>query len=71
MGARRRGRRVTGKYPLSGVLHCVNPACAEARHDGRVPRSGGKRAYICAPANGGCGQSMLAEPVEAKVRDRC
>ena len=37
LGARRRGRQVTGRYPLSGVLRCGNPACAQARHDGRVP----------------------------------
>ena len=33
------------------------------------PRSGGRRAYICAVANGGCGQSVLADPVEELVRD--
>ena len=27
-----------------------------------ITRTGGKRAYICAPANGGCGQSVLADP---------
>jgi hypothetical protein len=34
------------------------------------PRTGGKRAYVCAPANGGCGQSVLAAPAEAIVRDK-
>ena len=70
LGARRRGRRVTGLYPLSGVLRCGNPACGRRGTMAGYPRTGGKRAYICAPANGGCGQSVLAEPVEEIVRDR-
>jgi DNA invertase Pin-like site-specific DNA recombinase len=70
LGARRRGRRVTGKYPLSGVLACGNPACSRRGTMAGYPRAGGRRAYICAPANGGCGQSVLAEPVEAMARER-
>ena len=70
LGKRRRGRRVTGLYPLSGVLRCGNPACGRRGTMAGYPRTGGKRAYICSPANGGCGQSVLAEPVEAIVRDR-
>jgi site-specific DNA recombinase len=69
LGARRRGRRVTGLYPLSGVLRCGNPACGRRGTMAGYPRTGGKRAYICSPANGGCGQSILAEPVEVIVRD--
>ena len=70
LGARRRGRRVTGRYPLSGVLGCGNPACARRGTMAGFTRTGGRRAYVCAPANGGCGQSVLAEPVEVIVRDR-
>jgi DNA invertase Pin-like site-specific DNA recombinase len=70
LGARRRGRRVTGLYPLSGVLRCGNPACGRRGTMAGYPRTGGKRAYICAPVNGGCGQSVLAGPVEEMVRDR-
>jgi DNA invertase Pin-like site-specific DNA recombinase len=70
LGARRRGRRVTGKYPLSGVAACGNPACSRRGTMAGYTRSGGQRAYICAPANGGCGQSVLAAPVEERVRDR-
>jgi hypothetical protein len=72
LGARKRGRRVTGKYPLSGVLTCGNPACPKGGTGTMAgyPRSGGQRAYICPPANGGCGRSVLAAPVEAIVRDR-
>ena len=69
LGARKRGRRQTGKYPLSGVLACGNPACPRRGTMAGYTRSGGRRAYVCAPANGGCGQSVLAEPVEASVRD--
>ena len=69
LGARKRGRRQTGKYPLSGVLVCGNPACSRRGTMAGYPRSGGKRAYVCAPANGGCGQSVLADPVETIVRD--
>jgi site-specific DNA recombinase len=68
--ARRRGRRVTGKYPLSGILACVNPECGRRGTMAGYTRTAGKRAYICAPANGGCGQSVLADPVEAMVRDK-
>ena len=70
LGARRRGRRVSGRYPLSGVLRCGNRACARRGTMAGYSRTGGRRAYICAPANGGCGQSVLAGPVEAIVRDR-
>jgi hypothetical protein len=72
LGARKRGRRVSGRYPLSGVLTCGNPACPKggAGTMAGYPRSGGQRAYICPPANGGCGRSVLAAPVEAIVRDR-
>jgi site-specific DNA recombinase len=70
LGARRRGRRVSGKYPLSGVLTCGNPACSRRGTMAGYTRSAGRRAYICAVSNGGCGQSVLAEPVEAMVRDR-
>ena len=70
LGARKRGRRVTGRYPLSGVLTCGNPACGRQGTMAGYPRTGGQRAYICAPANGGCGQSVLAAPVEAMVRGK-
>ena len=69
LGARRRGRRVTGRYPLSGILLCGNPACARRGTMAGYTRTGGNRAYVCAPANGGCGQSVLAGPVEERVRD--
>jgi len=51
------------------VLRCGNPACARRGTMAGYTRSSGKRAYVCAPANGGCGQSVLAAPVEQLVRD--
>ena len=41
LGARKRGRRQTGKYPLSGVLVCGNPACSRRGTMAGYPRSGG------------------------------
>jgi site-specific DNA recombinase len=72
LGARKRGRRVSGKFPLSGVAVCGNPACSRRGTMAGYTRGKGeraKRAYVCAPANGGCGQSVLARPVEERVRD--
>ena len=78
LGARKRGRKATGRYPLSGVPSCGNPACARRGTMAGVtrsrPRTGGpgSRAYICAVPGKvrGCGQSVLAAPAEAIVRDR-
>jgi hypothetical protein len=70
LGSRRRGRRASGRYPLSGLLECGNPACARRGTMAGHPRTGGVRAYICPPAVGGCGMSLLARPVEVIVRDR-
>ncbi len=70
LGARKRGPKATGRYPLSGTAVCDNPACPRRGTMAGHPRTGGQRAYICAPVSGGCGQSVLAAPVEAIVRDR-
>jgi DNA invertase Pin-like site-specific DNA recombinase len=70
LSARKRGRRTTGKYPLSGILQCGNPSCQRRGTMAGYTRSNGRRAYVCAVANGGCGQSVLADPVETIVRDR-
>lgn len=66
---RKRGPRPAGRYPLSGLIDCGNPACGRKGTMAGYPRTGGQRAYICARPNGGCGQSVLAAPVEAMVRD--
>ena len=61
-----------GDRPLPAVrgARLRQPGVRPARHDGRVHAQRGRRAYVCAPASGGCGQSVLAEPAEAMVRDR-
>lgn len=71
LGARRRGRKPTGRYPLTGIPVCANPACARKGTMAGVPRDGTRRAYVCAVPGKvrGCGMSVLAEPVEAMVRD--
>jgi DNA invertase Pin-like site-specific DNA recombinase len=75
LGARKRGRRVGGRYPYSGILLCDNPECPKLVKNGvpgtmaGIPRSGGQRAYICPPNTGGCGQSVIAPPVEEIIRD--
>ena len=71
LGARRRGRKATGRYPLTGVMACGNPACARKGTMAGVTRSGGGRAYICAVPGKvrGCGMSVIAVPVEEMVRD--
>ncbi len=70
LGARKRGPKQSGRYPLSGTAVCGNPACSRRGTMAGHPRSGGQRAYICPRANGGCGQSVLAAPAEDIVRDR-
>ena len=37
LGARKRGPRVTGRYPLSGIAALRQPGVRQARHDGRAP----------------------------------
>jgi DNA invertase Pin-like site-specific DNA recombinase len=70
LGARKRGRRASGRYPLTGVVECGNPNCTRRGTMAGHPRAGGVRAYICPVPVGGCGMSVLARPVEVIVRDR-
>jgi site-specific DNA recombinase len=73
LASRRTGRRPTGQWPLSGVMHCGNPKCDPKRtlagHRSSRPRADGSyaRRYVCAPSNGGCGLSILAEETEEIV----
>lgn len=71
LGARKTGRKATGKYPLTGVMRCGNPACKRKGTMAGFTRYEGPRAYICAKPGKvpGCGMSVLAEPAEALVRD--
>ena len=77
LAGRRRGRRESGRWPLTGVPRCGNPDCGgpvgamagrtstRLRADGTAPRQ-----YTCPRSNGGCGMAVLAEPVEELVRAR-
>lgn len=77
LAGRRRGRRESGRWPLTGVPRCGNPDCARAgrgmagRTETRVRADGtSSRQYTCPRSNGGCGMSVLAEPVEERVQAR-
>jgi len=77
LAARRRGRRPTGQFPLTGV-----PLCGRCLSGGRQRtmaghremrrRKDGTRArrYTCMIQTGGCSMSALADPIEAMVRAR-
>jgi DNA invertase Pin-like site-specific DNA recombinase len=74
LATRRTGRRPSGGWPLTGVMHCGNPKCDPKRtlagHRSSKPRADGSyaRRYVCAPSNGGCGLSILAEQTEQIVK---
>lgn len=73
LGRRKRGRRASGQFPLTGVLVCGNPAHKPrtmAGH-GHVNAAGDRvRDYICAVSGGGCGSTVIAKPVEDMVKAR-
>jgi hypothetical protein len=67
--SRRRGRRPTGRYPLTGLLTCskcrrtMNGGTAsKARKDGTHARE-----YRCPIQLGGCGRAVLADGTEKRV----
>jgi site-specific DNA recombinase len=69
LASRRRGRRPTGRFMFTGLLTCstcqrsMNGGTAwPARADGTRPRE-----YRCPIQQGGCGRTILAEPVEKIV----
>lgn len=72
LDSRRRGRRATDQFALTGVLHCstckrpMNGATRnKANADGSRPRI-----YRCPVQLGGCGRVILAKPVEDLVTVR-
>lgn len=66
--SRRRGRRPTAPYLLTGILACsdcgrtMNGGSTFARADGSRPR-----VYKCPKSGGGCARTIMAEPVEELV----
>ena len=59
--ARRRGRRPTGRYLLTGLARCSK--CKRTMNGATNTRSGA-RIYRCPPQLGGCGRSVDAASVE-------
>jgi len=71
LASRRRGRRPTGRWPLTGIMVCGNPGCTgDHTLAGHREQRNQVRRYICAPGNGGCGLSIRADKVEDIVTDR-
>jgi site-specific DNA recombinase len=68
VSGRRRGRRASGRYLLTGLARCGRCGRAmngNSRHkDGRT-----RRVYICAPQRGGCTLSISADETDAIVAE--
>lgn len=63
---RRRGRRPTGRYLLTGIARCSK--CDRTMNGATNTRSGA-RTYRCPPQLGGCGRSVDAAGTEDKVSE--
>jgi hypothetical protein len=75
LAGRKRGRRPSGQFPLSGVLLCMAPVHGGEPHPmtGHGHRNSvGERVrdYYCSRSHGGCGTSILAQPIEDRVQER-
>ncbi len=72
LAGRRRGRRATGLWPLTGVLRCgcCTTTTSPRTMAGHTSSRNGARQYICARSNGGCGRTVMAVPVEEIVKAR-
>jgi DNA invertase Pin-like site-specific DNA recombinase len=71
IAGRKKGPRPKGLFKLSGVVLCAAPVHGDRPH----PMGGHRhrdvvRDYYCSPSSGGCGAVVVAEPVEAIVRER-
>lgn len=69
LASRRRGRRPTGRFPLTGLLTCAT--CQQSMNGAtrHAVRADGSKAreYRCPIPRGGCGRAIVAEQVEALV----
>ena len=67
--SRRRGRRPTGKFLLTGVLICSTCQRTMSGVHRQKPLADGTkpRVYRCPSQQKGCGRVILAEPVEQIV----
>jgi site-specific DNA recombinase len=69
LASRRRGRRPTGRYPLTGLLicsDCQRPMNGALRHH-RLADGTQQREYRCPVQRGGCGRIIIADPTEQIV----
>jgi hypothetical protein len=66
VNAKRRGRRPTGHYLLTGLVQCGR--CGHAM-TGYTVWKNGRRSYMCPPQRGGCSRSARADELEAMVAD--
>jgi hypothetical protein len=66
LASRRRGRRPTGRFLLTGLARCNR--CGHAMN-GATSNRDGRRMYRCPPQLGGCGQAVDAKHLEAMVDD--
>jgi site-specific DNA recombinase len=64
--ARRRGRRPTGRYPLTGLIECSDCHLTMNGLTGSYRRGGG-RSYRCPPGRHGCTRSIDATHTEAII----
>jgi site-specific DNA recombinase len=64
IATRRRGRRPTGRFLLTGLLHCSE---CERPMNGATRHKSGVRVYRCPPQLGGCGRSIDAKHLEEMV----
>ena len=68
VSGRRRGRRPTNTYLVTGIA-CCGP-CGRPMSGKPVRRNGRtRRVYVCAEQRGGCGLSIRADETEAIVGD--
>lgn len=67
IASRRRGRRPTGRFLLTGLLTCWNDKCGHHTMNGATTTRTRTRIYRCPPQLGGCGQSINARHVEDMV----
>jgi hypothetical protein len=65
IASRRRGRRPTGRFLLTGLLTCSD--CDRPLNGATRKKKGERRLYRCPPQLGGCGRSIDAAYVEAMV----
>jgi site-specific DNA recombinase len=72
--SRRRGRRPSGRYELTGLARCGRPGCGHTMSGATATKSRAKgttnRLYRCPEHSGGCGLAINADVLEERVRAR-